>query len=81
MAQNNVGKVLVGSFVGITAATIGYLHVYLPNFTELGQQVHDRAASTQASGASPVAGSMWKNLNRQAGKPASSSPEGSLSNE
>ncbi|ETV70086.1 hypothetical protein H257_14421 [Aphanomyces astaci] len=66
MAQNNVGKWLVGGFVTVTAATIGYLHVYLPNFTDLGQQVHERAASSQASGTeSPVAGSMWKNLNRQ----------------
>ncbi|KAG9400063.1 hypothetical protein AC1031_010979 [Aphanomyces cochlioides] len=66
MAQNNVGKFLVTGVVTLTAATIGYIHVYVPNYTELGQQVHDRAATHASSGAaSPVAGSMWKNMKRQ----------------
>ncbi|KAF0686669.1 Aste57867_21511 [Aphanomyces stellatus] len=67
MAHNNAGKYMVAGFVSLTAATIGFLHIYVPNYTELGRDVHERAAANQGrnGGASPVAGSMWKNLNRQ----------------
>jgi len=42
--------------------------VYVPYYTELGQQVHDRAATNRTEGHSEnsaVAGSMWKNMRRQ----------------
>ncbi|OQR93012.1 hypothetical protein ACHHYP_03057 [Achlya hypogyna] len=69
MSKNNVGKYAVAGFVSLTAATIGFIHVYLPYYTELGQQVHDRAALNRERGgsgeASQVSGSMWKNMRQQ----------------
>ncbi|OQS05822.1 hypothetical protein THRCLA_02081 [Thraustotheca clavata] len=69
MSKSNVGKFAVTGFVAVTAATIGYIHVYLPYYTELGQQVHDRAAMNRESGGSgevsQVSGSMWKNMRQQ----------------
>ncbi|EQC39600.1 hypothetical protein SDRG_03033 [Saprolegnia diclina VS20] len=69
MTKNNVGKYAVAGFLTLTTATIGFIHVYLPYYTELGQQVHDRAALNRERGGSgetsQVSGSMWKNMRQQ----------------